>query len=100
MRDNVYVKNRLKEVLARRKHSHVKLSQEIGVSEIAVSNWVNDRDKISDVNLRKLCCYLKIGPEKLIYLDFTEFKKSLENKNDQIQTSNNPRDRKDKGDGG
>lgn len=100
MRDKPYIKNKLETILKDRKHTQVKLAQELEVSSQAVGNWINDREGISDENLRKLCCYFEITPEKIIYLDFEEFKKTLNIKNDQIQTSNNPGKRRDKGSDG
>lgn len=98
-----YVTNRLAEVMAERKYSGVKLSKELGVSEFAIGRWKNNYKRIGDDNLAKLCFLFRINPEKLIDVDFTEFKQKYklpDFKNDKIQVGDNPGKRKDKGDGG
>jgi len=102
----MYEKNRLGEVMKSRKHKSVEVARKLGVTPYAVAMWKGNHKRATEANLAQLCCYLEVNPEELIYLDFSEFKKTYnipefkKQKHDQIQTPNNPRDRKDKGGGG
>jgi len=58
--------NRIKEVLEKSQKSQRWLAKELGVSEVSVSNWVQNKKFLSMSNLFKISEILGCNPSELI----------------------------------
>ena len=43
------------------------LAQKLGVSEVTVSNWVNEKSLPSKKNIEKICELLEVSPKDLMH---------------------------------